>query len=120
MEAVLSEDSGSAEDHALAYRDARLKHEQLKVLVEDLSQHLNTLHHYNITDDAVPVEKLEEIKRRFTSARVTAKYHGIKLQYREQMHHVYDLLGHLKSKLSLWRGPYGSQESVQSLLQDWH
>ncbi|KAF4099427.1 hypothetical protein G5714_019553 [Onychostoma macrolepis] len=120
MEAVLSEDSGSAEDHALAARDARHKQEQLKVLVEDLSQHLNTLHHYHNTDDEVPVEKLEEIKRRFTSARVTAKYHGIKLQYREQMHHVYDLLGHLKSKLSLWRGPYGSQESVHSLLQDWH
>ncbi len=56
----------------------------------------------------------------FTSARVTTKYHGIKLQYKEQMHHVYDLLGHLKSKLNLWRGPYGSQESVHSLLQDWH
>ncbi|XP_052441872.1 nesprin-2-like isoform X3 [Carassius gibelio] len=120
MEDVLSEDSGNAEDHALASRDARHKHDQLKVLLEDLSQHLNTLHHYQITDDEVPVEKLEEIKRRFTNARVTAKYHGIKLQYREQMHHVYDLLGHLKSKLSLWRGPYGSQESVQSLLQDWH
>lgn len=55
-----------------------------------------------------------------TSARVTAKYHSIKLQYREQMHNVFDLLGQLKSKLSLWRGPYGSQESVLSLLQDWH
>ncbi|XP_016380976.1 nesprin-2-like [Sinocyclocheilus rhinocerous] len=124
MEAVLSEDSGSTEDNALAARDARQKQEQLKVLVEDLSQHLNTLHHYRNTDDdgclQVPIEKLEEIKRRFTSARVTAKYHGIKLQYREQMHHVYDLLGRLKSKLSLWRGPYGSQESVHSLQQDWH
>ncbi|XP_043093802.1 nesprin-2 isoform X3 [Puntigrus tetrazona] len=120
MEAVLSEDSGSVEDHALGARDARHKQEQLKVLVEDLSQHLNTLHQYHNTDDEVPVEKLEEIKRRFTSARVTAKYHGIKLQYREQLHHVYDLLGHLKSKLSLWRGPYGSQDSVHSLLQDWH
>ncbi|XP_059369612.1 nesprin-2-like [Carassius carassius] len=120
MEDVLSEDSRNAEDHALASRDARHKHDQLKVLLEDLSQHLNTLHHYQITDDEVPVEKLEEIKRRFTNARVTAKYHGNKLQYREQMHHVYDLLGHLKSKLSLWRGPYGSQESVQCLLQDWH
>ncbi|XP_056337477.1 nesprin-2a [Danio aesculapii] len=124
IEAVLSEDSSNTEDHALAARDARQKQEQLKVLVEDLSQHLNTLHHYCNTDDdncpQVPVEKLEEIKRRFTSARVTAKYHGIKLQYREQMHHVYDLLGRLKSKLSLWKGPYGSQESVQYLLQDWH
>ncbi|KAI2651915.1 Nesprin-2 [Labeo rohita] len=129
MEAVLSEDSGSTEDHALAARDARHKQEHLEVLVEDLSQHLNTLNHYRNTDEdgclLVPVEKLEEIKRRypgsllmflilfdsFTSARVTAKYHGIKLQYREHMHHVYNLLGCLKSKLSLWRGPYGSQES---------
>ncbi|KAG1964263.1 nesprin-2 [Pimephales promelas] len=124
METVLSEDSGRTEDHVLAARDARHKQEQLKVLVEELSQHLNTLHHYCNTDEngcpQVPIEKLEEIKRRFTSARVTAKYHGIKLQYREQMHYVLDLLGQLKSKLSLWRGPYGSQESVHSLLQDWH
>ncbi|XP_077075807.1 nesprin-2a [Siphateles boraxobius] len=124
METVLSEDSGRTEDHVLAARDARHKQEQLKVLNEDLNQHLNTLHHYRNEDDdgcpQVPIEKLEEIKRRFTSARVTAKYHGIKLQYREQMHHVLDLLGQLKSKLSLWRGPYSSQESVHSLLQDWH
>ncbi|KAK7133211.1 hypothetical protein R3I94_015172 [Phoxinus phoxinus] len=124
METVLSEDSGRTEDHVLAVRDARHKQEQLKVLVEELSQHLNTLHQYRNTDDngcpQVPIEKLEEIKRRFTSARVTAKYHGIKLQYKEQMHHVLDLLGQLKSKLSLWRAPYGSQESVHSLLQDWH
>ncbi|XP_067239730.1 nesprin-2-like isoform X4 [Chanodichthys erythropterus] len=124
METVLSEDSGRTEDHVLAARDARYKQEQLKVLVEDLSQHLNTLHHFRNTDDngcpQVPIEKLEEIKKRFTSARVTAKYHSIKLQYREQMHNVFDLLGQLKSKLSLWRGPYGSQESVLALLQDWH
>ncbi|XP_051500897.1 nesprin-2-like [Myxocyprinus asiaticus] len=124
MEAVLSEENRNTEDHALAARDARNKQEQLKVLVEDLSQHLNTLHHYHNTDDDgcphVPIEKLKEIKRRFTSARVTVKYHGIKLQYRERIHHVYDLLGHLKSKLGLWRGLYGSQESVYSLLQDWH
>ncbi|XP_051511030.1 LOW QUALITY PROTEIN: nesprin-2-like [Myxocyprinus asiaticus] len=124
MEAVLSEENRNTEDSGIAARDARNKQEQIKVLVEDLSQHLNTLHHYRNTDDdgcpQVPIEKLEEIKRRFTSARVTVKYHGIKLQYREQINHVYDLLGHLKSKLGLWRGLYGSQESVHSLLQDWH
>ncbi|TRY94948.1 hypothetical protein DNTS_013097, partial [Danionella cerebrum] len=124
IESVLSEDARSTEDHALAARDTRHKQEQLKVLLEDLSQHLNTLHHYRNTEDEdgypqVPLEKLEEIKRRFTSARVTAKYHGIKLQYKEKMHSVYDLLGRLKSKLNLWTGPYSSQESVQSLLEDW-
>lgn len=55
----------------------------------------------------------------FTNARVIAKYHGIKLEYWEHWHHVYQLLNHLKSKLNTWRGPYGSQESVLSLLQDW-
>lgn len=97
METVLSEDGGRTEDHALAARDARYKQEQLKVsgqpciitlsayfwitcvllflhflyfqvLVEDLSQHLNTLHHFRNTDDngcpQVPIEKLDEIKKR--------------------------------------------------------
>ncbi len=34
IESVLSEDSGSAEDHAIAARDARHKQEQLKVSVQ--------------------------------------------------------------------------------------
>lgn len=50
---------------------------------------------------------------------MTAKYHGIKLEYWEHWHNVCELLSHLKSKLNIWRGPYGSQESVLCLLQDW-
>lgn len=57
---------------------------------------------------------------RFTNARVTAKYYGIKLEYREQRHTVYELLGQLNAKLKAWKGPYSSQDSVRSLLQDWH
>ncbi|XP_017539502.1 nesprin-2 isoform X2 [Pygocentrus nattereri] len=124
MESVLSEEQGDSEDHAGAARDAREKQEKLKVLLGDMSGHLDTLHHFcNPEDDAssqVPAEKLEEMKRRFTNARVTAKYHGIKLEYQERWHHVHELLGHLKSKLKSWRGPYGSQEAVLSLMQDWH
>ncbi|XP_036438507.1 LOW QUALITY PROTEIN: nesprin-2 [Colossoma macropomum] len=124
IESVLSEEQGDSEDHAGAARDAREKQEKLKVLLGDMSGHLDTLHQFcNPEDDAssrVPAEKLDEMKRRFTNARVTAKYHGIKLEYQEQWHHVHELLGLLKSKLKSWRGPYGSQEAVLSLMQDWH
>ncbi|KAI4900991.1 hypothetical protein NFI96_032985 [Prochilodus magdalenae] len=124
MEAVLSEEPGDSKDHAGAARDARERQEKLKVLLSDMSGHLDTLHQFcNPEDDVssrVPAEKLDEMKRRFTNARVTAKYHGIKLEYQEQWHHVQELLGHLKNKLKSWRGPYGSQEAVVSLMQDWH
>ncbi|MCJ8743710.1 hypothetical protein PDJAM_G00097300, partial [Pangasius djambal] len=123
MEAILAEEQGDSDDHASAARNARDKQEQLKALSADMSGHLDTLHLFHNTDDdgssQIPVEKLDELKRRFTSARVTAKYHGIKLEYWEHWHHVCELLSHLKSKLNSWKGPYGSQESVLSLLQDW-
>ncbi|GAA6103692.1 nesprin-2 [Tachysurus ichikawai] len=122
MEAVLDEDQGTS-DHASAARNARDKQEQLKALMVDMSGHLDTLHLFHNTDDEgssqIPAEKLDELKRRFTNARVTAKYHGIKLEYSEHWHNVCEVLSHLKGKLNTWRGPYGSQESVLSLLQDW-
>lgn len=57
---------------------------------------------------------------RFTSVRVTAKYHGIKLEYRELRHTVLDLLGQIKAKLCVWGRPFISPEAVRMLLQEWH
>jgi len=57
---------------------------------------------------------------RFTSVRVTAKYHGIKLEYHERRHTVLDLLNQLKIKLRTWKRAYISQESVRVLMQDWN
>ncbi|XP_046692465.1 nesprin-2a isoform X2 [Silurus meridionalis] len=123
MEAVLVDEQGNSDDHASAARNARDKQEQLKALMVDMSGHLDTLHLLqNIDDDGssqIPAEKLDELKRRFTHARVTAKYHGIKLEYWEHWHHVCELLSRLKRKLNAWRGPYGSEECVLYMLQDW-
>uniref|UniRef100_M3ZVD0 Calponin-homology (CH) domain-containing protein n=1 Tax=Xiphophorus maculatus TaxID=8083 RepID=M3ZVD0_XIPMA len=55
-----------------------------------------------------------------TGIRVTTKYEIIKLEYKESHHTVLDLLGVVKSKVQSWRTPYGSQQSVQVLLLDWH
>ena len=52
--------------------------------------------------------------------RVTAKYHGIKLEYREQRHSVLDLLGQIRTKLRVWKRPFISPEAVRVLLQEWH
>ncbi|XP_031437264.2 nesprin-2a [Clupea harengus] len=124
VEAVLAEEGGAAKDHSHAAREAREKQEQLKVLVQDMGRHLNTLHVFSNASPNeatwVPPDKLDELRRRFTNARVTAKYYGIKLEYREQRHTVYELLGQLNAKLKAWKGPYSSQDSVRSLLQDWH
>lgn len=57
---------------------------------------------------------------RFTGVRVTAKYHGIKLEYREHRHTVLDLLGQIRTKLRVWKRPYISPEAVRVLLQEWH
>lgn len=57
---------------------------------------------------------------RFTSVRVTAKYHGIKLDYRELRHTVLDLLGQIKAKLRVWGRAFISPEAVRMLLQEWH
>uniref|UniRef100_A0AAV2JI84 Uncharacterized protein n=1 Tax=Knipowitschia caucasica TaxID=637954 RepID=A0AAV2JI84_KNICA len=56
----------------------------------------------------------------FTSVRVTAKYHGIKLEYQEHRHVALNLLNTIKTKLKLWRRPYLSSEGVRLLLQEWH
>ncbi|XP_036841097.1 nesprin-2 isoform X1 [Oncorhynchus mykiss] len=124
MEAVLSEEGGNAQDHACAAKEARVKQEKLKNSMVELSSHLNILHTFcNQAETGavlVPVEKLDEIKRRFTNARVTAKYHGIKLEFREHRHTVLDLLARIGAKLRSWKGPYSSQDAVRLLLQDWH
>lgn len=57
---------------------------------------------------------------RFTSVRVTAKYHSIKLEYQERRRTVLDLLNQLKIKLRSWKRTYISQESVRVLMQDWN
>lgn len=57
---------------------------------------------------------------RFTSVRVSAKYHGIKLEYRELRHTVLDLLGQIRTKLRVWGRPFISPEAVRVLMQEWH
>ncbi|XP_036405234.1 nesprin-2-like [Megalops cyprinoides] len=124
VERVLTEEDGHTRDHAHAAQKARDKRELLKASMKEMGVHLQTLQTFPNTDEygdtLVPAGKLDQIKRRFTSARVTAKYHGIKLEFQECRHSVLDQLTQMDCKIRSWREHYSSQEAVRQRLQDWH
>ncbi|XP_071323734.1 nesprin-2a isoform X2 [Trachinotus anak] len=122
-EAALTEEGGGVKDHAGAAKEARAQQETLKTLIKEMSHHVKILDNYNMDDSgnvAVPPEKFEEIKRRVTHIRVTAKYQGIKLEYQEHRLTVVDLLNRINAKIQTWKSPYTSKEAVHVLLQDLH
>ncbi|XP_068456286.1 nesprin-2 [Clinocottus analis] len=123
-EKILGEEDADPQDHGRAAAAAREKQELLKVCLEEMPQHVKTFQSFQNLDECgnlmVPADKMDELKRRFTSVRVTAKYHGIKLEYWEQRHAVLDLLGRIQTKLRVWKRPYISPEAVRVLLQEWH
>ncbi|XP_075344165.1 uncharacterized protein LOC142402517 [Odontesthes bonariensis] len=122
-EGALAEEQGDPQDHGCAADEAREKQELLKVCLEEMPQQLRTFQSFHNMDEygnlMVPTDKMDELKRRFTSVRVTAKYHGIKLEYWEHRHTVLDLLGQIRAKLHIWKRPYISPEAVRLLLQEW-
>ncbi|XP_056282750.1 nesprin-2-like [Pseudoliparis swirei] len=123
-EKALGEEDGDPQDHGRAAAAAREKQELLKVCLEEMPQQLKTFQSFQNLDECgnlmVPADKMDELKRRFTSVRVTAKYHGIKLEFWEQRHSVLDLLGQMRTKLRVWKRPFVSPEAVRVLLQEWH
>ncbi|XP_058468686.1 nesprin-2-like isoform X4 [Solea solea] len=123
-EAALTEGGRTAKDHADIAKEARAQQETLKTLIDEMSHYVKTLDNYNNMDDSgnmeVPVEKFDEIKRRVTHIRVTTKYHGIKLEYREYRHTVLNLLNRINAKIQTWKSPYRTEEDVHVHLQDWH
>ncbi|XP_062253434.1 nesprin-2a [Platichthys flesus] len=123
-EGALAEEQGDPQDHGRAADEARENQELLKVCLEEMPQQLKTFQSFQNLDEygnmMVPADKIDELKRRFTGVRVTAKYHGIKLEYREHRHTVLDLLGRIRTKLLVWKRPFISPEAVRVLLQEWH
>ncbi|XP_026174095.1 nesprin-2a isoform X2 [Mastacembelus armatus] len=122
-EAELGEGGGGMKDHADAAKEARARQDTLKTLIKEMSHHIQTLDGYHNMDDSgniiIPPDKLDEIKRRVTHIRVTAKYQGIKLEYQEACHTALDLLKRVIAKVQTWKAPYTSKEAVHVLLQDW-
>ncbi|KAK1889404.1 Nesprin-2 [Dissostichus eleginoides] len=123
-EEALTEEGGGVKDHAGAAKEARAQQDTQKTLIKEMSYYVNIMDTYRNMDDSgnivVPLENFDEIKRRLTNIRVTAKYQGIKLEYYESRHTVLDVLSRVSAKVQIWKAAYSSQEAVLQLLQDWH
>ncbi|XP_033991567.1 nesprin-2 isoform X3 [Trematomus bernacchii] len=123
-EEALTEEGGGVKDHAGAAKEARAQQDTQKTLIKEMSYYVNIMDTYRNMDDSgnivVPLENFDEIKRRLTNIRVTAKYQGIKLEYQESRHTVLDVLSRISAKVQIWKAAYSSQEAVLQLLQDWH
>ncbi|XP_041131331.1 nesprin-2a [Polyodon spathula] len=124
IEPVLGEEIAESQDHEEAAGRIRDTLHLLKSLMEEMDVHWQTLQNFPNKDEngatRVPQEKMDELKRRFTSLRVTAKYHGIKLEYQESKYSVQALICAVNSKLNTWKTKYGTKESVKLLQLDWH
>ncbi|KAM9786747.1 uncharacterized protein syne2b isoform 3-T3 [Syngnathus typhle] len=123
-EDLLAEEDGELRDHRRAADQAKEKREQLKVCLQEISQQMSTFQAFQKQQEygtmLVPIEKIEDLKRRFTGVRVSAKYHNIQLKYRQHRHTVLDLLSQIGSRVHLWARPYLSPEALRLLLHDWH
>ncbi|XP_068608266.1 nesprin-2-like [Brachionichthys hirsutus] len=123
-EGVLADEEDDPTDHSRAADRTGEKRELLKICLEEMPQHLKAFQSFQNLDEfgnmLVPADKMDELKRRFTSVRVSAKYHDIKLEYRQHRHSLLDLLGQISSKVQIWKRPYISPEAVRVLLQEWH
>ncbi|CAN9507959.1 unnamed protein product [Ophioblennius macclurei] len=123
-EVATTDEGDGVTDHADAAKAARAQQDALKTLNKEMSHYDNILDTYqNINDSGnviVPHEKFDEIKKRVTTFRVTAKYQGIKLEYAESRHTLLDLLSRIKAKVQSWKAACKSQEATDVLLQDWH
>ncbi|XP_063145116.1 nesprin-2 [Candoia aspera] len=89
-------------------------------LMESFQQHLEILQSFENRDNAgmllVPPQKLEEMRRRFS--KVQLENFGIFVEYYRLSSSA--VFKELTSKLNIWHIKFGTKETVELLLLDWH
>ncbi|XP_007908456.2 uncharacterized protein LOC103189761, partial [Callorhinchus milii] len=125
VESHLTEDSTEELDYEEAASRAHTNLQMFKALMEENKVHLGILQDFAAQAGAggvaqtVPQQKMEELLRRFMGVRVTAKHHGVRLEFRASRYSVLALLSSSTVRLDSWRGPYTDQDKVEHLLLDW-
>ncbi|XP_059135375.1 nesprin-2 isoform X3 [Peromyscus eremicus] len=93
-----------------------------KSLMGSSDYHSNILLAFENQDEnhlpVVPPDKLEEMKRRINNI-LGRKFIPL-LEFHDSKCSVLALLDEAKAKLDVWNVPYGSKESVEVVLEDWH
>ncbi|KAM3852614.1 nesprin-2 isoform 7-T7 [Vipera latastei] len=88
--------------------------------MESFQQHLETLQSFDNRDNAgmllVPTQKLEEMRKRFS--KIQLEHFSIIVEYYCSSSSA--VFNELTSKLNIWHIKFGTKESVELLLLDWH
>uniref|UniRef100_A0A6I8NCE0 Nesprin-2 n=1 Tax=Ornithorhynchus anatinus TaxID=9258 RepID=A0A6I8NCE0_ORNAN len=122
VEHLMAEDLPAFQDYSNAMTFVEEKLHLLKGLMDNFDCHLNTLLAFENKDQKhmplIPPDKLEEMKRRFNDVKGTDFIALLEFHY--YLGSVQGLIDEVKSKLHFWNIKYGTKESVELLLQDWH
>ncbi|XP_037688490.1 nesprin-2 isoform X2 [Choloepus didactylus] len=121
IEKLVDEDLPTFQDCSEAMTLKQERMTLFKSLMDKFDCHSNTLMAFENRDEKylplIPPKKLEEMKRRINILGKNCIPH---LEFHCHMCPVLGLLDEMKSKLDVWNIKYGSKESVELLLEDWH
>ncbi|XP_006756776.1 PREDICTED: nesprin-2 [Myotis davidii] len=122
VEGLTEADLPTSHDYYEAIALMEEKMALFKSLMDKCDCHLNTLLAFENRDEKqmplVPAYKLEEMQRRINN--ISGKKFIPLLEFHYYKCSVLGLLDEVKSKLKAWNIKYGSKESVELLLEDWH
>ncbi|XP_074092082.1 nesprin-2 isoform X2 [Macrotis lagotis] len=122
IEHLMAEDLPDSQDYSQVMVLIKERINSFKSLMDDFDRHLNSLLTFENKDEQhmpmVPPDKLEEMKRRFHNIMGTNFIALSEFHY--YLYSVLGLIEQVKLKLNLWNIKYGTQESVEILLGDWH
>ncbi|XP_022426107.2 nesprin-2 isoform X3 [Delphinapterus leucas] len=122
VEELIDEDLPASQDYYEAMALIQEKMTLFQSLMDKFDCHLNTLLTFENRDEKylplVPPNKLEEMKRRINN--ISGEKFIPLLEFHYYKCSVLGLLDEVKSKLVVWNIKYGSKESVELLLEDWH
>ncbi|XP_058423073.1 nesprin-2 isoform X4 [Diceros bicornis minor] len=122
VEELVDEDLPAFQDYSEAMALMQEKITLFKSLMDKFDCHLNTLLAFENRDEKhlplVPPNKLEEMKRRIN--KISGNKFVPLLEFHYYKCSVLGLLDEVKSKMDVWNSKYGSKDSVELLLEDWH
>ncbi|KAK1339277.1 hypothetical protein QTO34_019958 [Cnephaeus nilssonii] len=122
VEGLTDADLPTSHDYYEAIALMEEKMALFKNLMDKCDCHSKTLLAFENRDEKqlplVPAYKLEEMKRRINN--ISGRKFIPLLEFHYYKCSVLGLLDEVKSKLKAWNIKYGSRESVELLLEDWH
>ncbi|XP_051003413.1 nesprin-2 [Acomys russatus] len=122
VEGLMEEGLPTSQNSSEAMTLIQGKMSLFKSLMGSIDYHSNILLAFENCDESslpvVPPDKLEEMRRRINSI-LGRKFISL-LEFHGSKCSVLALLDEAKAKLDIWNVAYGSKESVEVLLEDWH